>query len=183
MIKRIQCLALLAAAGALMAVPAIGQAHHRPGHTNGGQGQAKGQGKSCAKKSAVNKGFVVRGTLVSYTADNPATPQNETSVQITVRGANRHARVSGELTDTDANKSGVQVGGGSYTVNSSGTPADLFGVKLSGYESGEGPTAGDKVRIVGKVAVTRRRCAAPGTSLDDRYGDVNVRRVRIIDAD
>lgn len=179
MTKRIQCLATVVAAGALLAVPAVGQAHHKAGHTKGGSGQ----GKSCAKKPTVNKGFVVRGTLASYTADAAATPANETSVTITVKGANRHAKLSGELTDTDATKPGVQVAGGSYSVDSSGTPADLFGVRLSGYETGEAPAAGDKVRIVGKVAVTRKRCAPAGTSVADRYGDVNVRSVKIIDAD
>jgi len=188
LIKRIQFMALLIAAGALLAVPAVGQAHHKTGHSKGGKGQGqgkdKGNGKSCAKKPTVNKGFTVRGTLVSYTADNPTTPDvNETSVEITVTGANRHARVSGELDDTNATEPGVQVAGGPYTVSSSGTPADLFGVQLSGYDMGETPGAGDKVRIGGKIAVTRKKCAAPGTSLDDRYGEVNVRKVKVIDAD
>ncbi len=176
MIKRIQFMALLVAAGALLAIPAVGQAHHRAGHSKGGKG------KSCAQKRTVNKGFTVRGTLVSYTADNPS-PGNQTSVKITVTGANRHARVSGELKDTNSNKPGVQVAGGSYTVDSSGDPADLFGVRLSGYEALEIPGEGDKVRIRGKIAVTRKKCAPKGTSLDDRYGKVNIRRVKIIDAD
>ena len=202
MIKRIQFTALLIAAGALLAIPAVGQAHHKTGHSQahhktghsqahhktghskGGHGHGHGTGKSCAKKPSVNKGFTVRGTLVSYTADDPATLNvNETSVAIIVTGANRHARVSGELIDTDATKPGVQVAGGAYTVDSSGTPADLFGVRLSGYETGESPAAGDKVRIVGKIAVTRKKCAAAGTSPADRYGEVDVRKVKIIDAD
>ena len=177
MIKRIRFMALLIAAGALLAIPAVGQAHHKGGQSKGGKG------KSCAKKPTVNKGFVVKGTLTSYTADDPATPGNETSVSIKVTGANRHARVSGKLVDTNAAKRGVQVAGGSYTVDSSGTPADLFGVRLSGYETGETPATGDKVRIAGKIAVKRKKCAAKGTSLDDRYGAVNIRRVKIIDAD
>jgi len=171
-------MALLIAAGALLAIPAVGQAHHKAGHSKGGKG------KSCAKKPTVNKGFVVKGTLVSYTADDPATSNvNESNVEITVTRANRHARVSGELKDTNLTKPGVQVAGGSYTVDSSGTPADLFGVRLSGYETGETPATGDKVRIAGKIAVKRKKCAAKGTSLDDRYGAVNIRRVKIIDAD
>ncbi|MDQ3587115.1 MAG: hypothetical protein M3375_02000 [Actinomycetota bacterium] len=176
MIKRIQFTILLIAAGALLAIPAVGQAHHKTGHSKGGKG------KSCAKKRTVNKGFVVRGTLVRYRADDPATSDvNETRVEITVTRANRHARVSGELDDTNATKPGVQVAGGSYTVSSS--PADRFGVRLSGYETGEPAEAGDRVRIVGKIAVTRKKCATAGASLDERYGDVNVRRVKIIDAD
>ena len=169
MIKRIQFTALLIAACGLLAIPAVGQAHHKAGHSKGGKG------KSCAKKPTVNKGFTVKGTLVSYTADDPAT------VEMTVTGANHHARVSGELEDTNPAKRGVQVRGGSYSVSSS--PADRFGVLLSGYETGEAPAAGDKVRIVGKIAVRRKKCAAKGASSDDRYGKVNVRKVKIIDAD
>ena len=176
MIKRIQFTALLIAACGLLAIPAVGQAHHKAGHSKGGKG------KSCAKKSTVNKGFVVKGTLVSYTADEPATPStNESSVEVTVTGANRHARVSGELKDTNATKRGVQVAGQPYTVDAGGS--DPFGVRLSGYETGELPAKGDKVRIAGKIAVKRKKCAAKGTSLDDRYGAVNIRRVKIIDAD
>jgi hypothetical protein len=181
--KRIQTVAMLAAAGALLAVPAVGSAN-KPDNPGGGHGQSGSQSRGCVKHPTVNKGFIVRGTLVSYTADNPTTPAvNEASVQITVTGANRHARVSGELTDTNATKPGVQVNGGSYTVIGNGTPPDPFSVRLSGYETGESPAAGDKVRIFGKITVTRKKCAAAGTSVADRYGAVNVRRVRIIDAD
>jgi len=169
--------ALLTAAGALLAVPAIGQAD-RP---SGGVHHDHSKPNKRCKKPTVNKGFVVKGTLVSYTADNPATPStNESRVEVTVTRANRHARVSGELKDTNPTKPGVQVAGGSYTVDASGT--DPFGVRLSGYETGETPGAGDKVRIAGKIAVQRKKCAK-GASLDDRYGKVNVRRVKIVEVD
>jgi len=168
-------MALLIAAGALLAIPAVGQAHHKGGHSKGGKG------KSCAEKPTVDKGFVVKGTLVNYTADNPATTGNETSVEITVTGANRHARVSGELKDTNATKRGVQVAGQPYKVDAGGS--DPFGVRLSGYETGEAPAAGDKVRIVGKIAVRRKKCADKDATLAERYGAVNIRRVKIIDAD
>jgi hypothetical protein len=183
MTKRIHTLAMMAAAGALLAVPAVGEANHKPSHNKGGQG-GSGQARGCTKHPTVNKGFTVRGTLVSYTADNAATTAvNEAGVEITVTSANRAAKVSGELSDQDAGKPGVQVKGGSYTVSGNGSPADAFSVKLSGYEAMESPAAGDRVRIAGKIAVTRRKCAAAGANVDDRYGDVNVRRVRIIDAD
>lgn len=181
MTKRIQSMSLLVAAGALLAVPAIGEAHHKPGHTKGG-----GQGRSCTHKPTVNKAFVVKGTLVSYTADDPATTDvNEANVEITVTRANRHARVSGELQDTNATKPGVQVAGGPYTADGTPTPttSDPFKVKLSQYEPGETPGAGDRVHITGKIAVTRKRCAPAGESVADRYGSVNVRRVKIRDAD
>ena len=159
--KHIRLLASITAAGALLAVPAIGQAHHRPSHTQGGQGQSGGD------RCVVNKGYVVKGTLVSYTGDDPATPADEGSVTLTVTRANRHARRSGVTT------------GSSYTVDGS---TDSFKARLSGFDTGQTPAAGDKVRVVGKVAVTKRRCA-PDASVEDRYGDANVRRVKIVDVD
>lgn len=167
--KRIQSLALVVAAGALLAVPAVGNAHHKPGHTKGGG--------SLPAKCVVNKGFVVKGTLVSYTADNPTTTLvDEESVTLTVTKMNRHARRSG-LTDVDNVAAGTQ-----YRINASGTGADPFTAQLSGYEPNETPGAGDKVRVIGKVAVTKRRCE-PNASLEDRYDAVNVRKVKIVDAD
>jgi hypothetical protein len=169
---------MLVAACALLAVPAVGQAHHKPGHTHGPKGDHPSS-KGC-KKPAKNVGFVVRGTLTSFTADVPATPANEASVNITVTRANRHARNSGELADTDPGTPGTQVQGDPYAVNGS---TDPFTVKLVGFEPAETPAAGDAVKIVGKVARTKARCAPAGTSLADRYGQVNVRRVVIHDAD
>ncbi len=184
----------LAAAGALLAVPAIGQAHHKDGHAGGGKGQderGKGQderrkgqdervkrggtGKSCAEKTAVKKGFVVKGTLVSYGAGTAAA--GDETVTVNVTKMNRHASRSG-LIDVDSAASGTQ-----YSVTGAGAGGDPFDVRLSGYEADELPGAGDRVRIVGKVAVTRKRCAPAGASLEDRYGQVDVRKVKIVDAD
>ena len=180
MIKRIQFLALFVAAASLLAVPAIGEANHKSSHNPGAK--AKGKGKGCAKKPTVNKGFVVRGTLTSATADNPATPNdNESGVTISVTGANRHARLSGELTDQNPNSAGVQVAGGSYTVDASD---DAFRVVLSEFQGADTPSVGDAVRIVGKVAVTRKKCATPAQdTVAERYGDVDIRRVKIADRD
>jgi hypothetical protein len=175
--KDSRLLALLVSACALLVVPAASQAHHKPDHKGPKHGQPHSQ--HC-KKPAKNVGFVVRGTLTSFTADVPGTPANEGSVSITVTGANRHARNSGELVDMDPATPGTQVKGGSYTVSGA---TDPFEVKLAGFEAGEVPAAGDPVKIVGKVARTKTKCAAPGTSLDDRYGDVNIRKVVIHDAD
>ena len=133
------------------------------------------------KKPTVNKGFVVKGTLDSFTADDPATPANEESVTLTVTKANRHAKLSGELADQDAAKPGVQVKGASFTADGA-TDANGFKVKLVGYDTGETPATGDKVTLVGKVKVTKAKCAPAGTSTADRYGDVNVRKVKIKDA-
>jgi hypothetical protein len=176
----VRLLALLVAACALLVAPSVGQAHHKPGHTKGPKSEHQSEQSKGCKKSEKNVGFVVRGTLTSFTADNPGTPASDPSVSITVTGANRHARNSGELVDTDPATPGTQVQGGLYTV-SGGT--DPFTVKLVEFEAGEAPAAGDSVKIIGKVARTKAKCAPPGMSLADRYGDVNVRKVVIHDAD
>jgi hypothetical protein len=176
--KTARRLAVLVATCALLVAPPVGIANHKPGHTQGpksGQPNSKG-----CKKPATKVGFVVRGTLTSFTADIPATPANEASVSITVTGANRHARNSGELVDTDPSTPGTQVQGGPYIVSGA---TDPFQVKLVAFEVGETPAAGDAVKIVGKVARTKAKCAPQGTSLADRYGQVNVRKVVIHDAD
>lgn len=157
------CLAL-----ALLA-PATAVAKPDPNHPKG------------CKKPAVNKGFVVKGTLDSFTADNPATAANEESVTLTVTKANRHAKLSGELADQDATKPGVQVKGATFSADGA-TDANGFKVKLVGYGAGETPGSGDKVTLVGKIRVTKAKCAPAGTSTADRYGDVNVRKVKIKDA-
>ena len=157
-------IALLAAAGALLLVPTAAQGHHKPGHTRGG-------------KCVVNKGFVVKGTLVSYTADDPATMAvNEQSVTLTVTKMNRHASRSG-ITDDDMATTGTQ-----YRINAGGANGDPFRAQLSGYEPMETPGTGDKVRVTGKVAVTKRKCE-PNASIEDRYDAVNVRKVKIVDGD
>ena len=176
--KTIRLLAMLVAAGALLVAPTVGQAHHKPGHTKGPNG---GQQKSHrCQKPAINVGFVVRGTLTSFTADDPVTPANDASVNITVTGANRHARNSGELADQDLGTPGTQVQGATFTVSGA---ADPFKVQLNGYVAPDTPSAGDSVRIIGKIARTKAKCAASGTNLADRYGQVNVRKVGIHDAD
>jgi hypothetical protein len=169
--KRLQTIATLAAAGALLALPAVGDAHHRAGHTQGGGGQ---NGTPGCKKPTVNKGFVVKGTLVSITADNPATQANELSVTITVTKQNRHASRS-DLTDASASTDGLQ-----YKIDDAD---DDFRLKLSGFEGTDTPSPGDAVRIVGKVKVTKKKCAPENATLADRYGDVNVRQVKVADRD
>lgn len=119
----------------------------------GGQGKSKkgGQGKAkrCAKPKTV--GFQVGGTLVS-----------EGSVTLTVKSANSHAR-----------KSGVVVGE-TYTV-----PAgDAYELKL-GDDGTAVPAAGDRVKVKGRIAVTKKQCADEGASVADRYADPDVTRVKI----
>jgi hypothetical protein len=184
--RTVRLLALLVAGGALLVAPTIGQAHHKPGHPKGPKGepdksQRDGPDKSQrCKKPATNVGFVVRGALTSFTADDPNTAANEAKASVTVTGANRHARDSGELPDVDPNTPGTQVTGGALTVSAT---ADPFEVQLEDFEVGEAPAAGDSVTIIGKIARAKAKCAAPGTSVADRYGRVNIRKVVIHDAD
>ena len=149
----------LALAAALFAVPATAFG------AKGGQGKSKkggqGKAKNCAKAHKV--GFQVGGTLVSVTVDDSATTEaSEASVTLTVTSANSHAR-----------KSGVLVGE-TYTV-----PAgDAFELKL-GDDGTAVPAAGDRVKVKGRVAVAKKRCATEGASVADRYATPDVLRVKI----
>jgi hypothetical protein len=153
--KNILAFALVAA---LFAVPATAFG------AKGGQGKSKkgGQGKAkrCAKAKTV--GFQVGGTLVTVTADDVATTDvSEGSVTLTVKSANSHAR-----------KSGVVVGE-TYTV-----PAgDAYELKL-GDDGTAVPAEGDRVKVKGRIAVTKKQCAE-GASVADRYADPDVTRVKI----
>lgn len=161
----------VALAAALFAVPATAFG------AKGGQGKSKKGGqqkaKNCAKTHKV--GFQVGGTLVSVTPDDAATADaSEASVTLTVTSANKHARESGELEDQDTARKGVQAKGGTYTV-----PAgDAFELML-GDDGTAVPAAGDRVKVKGRVAVTKKRCAAEGASVADRYDTPDVLRVKI----
>jgi hypothetical protein len=167
----------LAGAIALVAFPATGIAkkgeHGKRGaqteHAKGGKGKAK----SCAKLHS--RGFQVGGTLVSMTEDDAATTDaSEATVTLLVTSANKHARESGELADQDAAREGVQVKGATYTV-----PAgDVFELRLGDYGAGA-PAPGDSVKVKGRVAVTKKRCAAEDTSAADRYATPDVTRVSV----
>ena len=149
----------LALAAALFAVPATDLG------AKGGQGKSKkgGQGKAkrCAKPKTV--GFQVGGTLVTVSADDAATADvSEGSVTLTVTSANSHAR-----------KSGVVVGE-TYSV-----PAgDAYELKL-GDDGTAVAAAGDRVKVKGRIAVTKKQCATEGATVADRYGEVDVTRVKV----
>jgi hypothetical protein len=119
----------------------------------GGQGKAQGKAKSCAK--TLTRGYQVTGTLVSWTED---------TVTLTVTSANRHARNSGELA------------GETYTVST----ADVL--KL-GNDGAAVPSVGDRVKVKGRIALTKKRCADEAASLEDRYEAPDVTRVTISDRD
>jgi hypothetical protein len=167
MLKTIRTISTLAMAVALCAVPATAVA------AKGGQGKSQGKTKSCAKKTP-SVGYQVSGTLVSVTPDDTNTPDNEATVTLNVAHANSHAWKSGELVDTDPATEGVQA---TYTVPAD--DVDGFVLKLNGYEGTETPTAGDRVKVKGRIARTKPRCAPEGTSVADRYAAPDVRRVTI----
>jgi len=156
-IRKFRPIGLLLAVFAFAALPAVSQANH---------GKHKGAGKGHSH-CLIHVAYVVKGKLVSFTPDDPATTDtNEAVVELTVTGANKHARRSGVHKGDDK----------TYTA---ATDTNGFKVKLSGYGSGESPKAGDKVRVVGKIEYTKKKCA-PDKTREERYGDVNVRRVKIV---
>ncbi len=165
---RLRTIASLAAAGALLAASAAGQASHK-GEPHG-KGKAKSNAKSdkrCAKAPKV--GFSVKGTLVSFTADDSATPANEATVTLKVTDANGHATRSGDVTE-----------GSDFTLTAAD---DAFDVKLDGFEGTDTPSVGDQVKVSGKIARKKEKCVAEGTSTADRYGTADVRRVTVSNGD
>ena len=162
-------IAVLAMAAALVAVPANAAA------ANGGKGKAQGKTKSCAKTGT--RGFQVTGTLVSSVPDDPDTTDvSEATVTLVVTAANRHARNSGELEDQNADRKGVQVVGATYTV-----PAGDAYVLVLGDDGAAVPSEGDRIKVKGRVALSKKRCAAEGASTADRYDTPDVTRVSISD--
>ncbi len=160
----------MVAAGALLAAPAAGLAAK-------GENKGKGTTQRCAKVSGLS--YQVSGTLVSVTADNPATPASEATVTMKVTSANAHAAKSGEIADQDATKKGVQVKGATYTV----AAGDAYTLKLNGYEAPDTPSAGDRVKVSGKIKLTKKACAPAGTSTADRYAAPDVKKVTVSDRD
>jgi hypothetical protein len=161
------------AAGALLALPASGMAA-KGGHS----ATAKGKAKSCATTPKV--AYRVSGTLLSATLDDPATTGlNEASVTLKVTSANVHAGRSGEIADQNATKKGVQVKGATMTV----AATDAFTLKLNGYEGTDTPSIGDRVKVSGRIAVTKKSCAAAGTTTAGRYAAPDVKTVSISDRD
>ena len=165
--KSVSRIVALAVVAVLVAAPASSVA------AKGGKGKAQGKAKSCGK--TLTRGYQVTGTLVNVTMDDEATTEDsEASVTLVVTAANRHARNSGELADQDLDRKGVQVAGATYTV-----PAgDAYLLKL-GEDGALVPAPGDRVKVKGRVTLTKKRCAADGTSTADRYATPDVTRVTI----
>jgi hypothetical protein len=172
MLKTLRIATTLALAAALLAVPATAPA------APGGQGKGKGKTKSCEKSRSLS--YQLAGTLVSVPEDDATTTDTfEGTVTLLVTSANRHVRNSGEILDQDADRKGTQVAGATYTVPAT----DVFELKLNGYVDPDTPSAGDRVKVSGRIAVTKKRCAPEGTTTEDRYGTLDVRRVTISDRD
>ena len=175
MLKTIRVIAALAVAAALVVVPATALA------AKGGKGKGKshskaqGKAKNCAKTGT--RGFQLTGTLVSMTADDPLTTDaSEATLTLTVTAANRHARNSGELEDQNADRKGMQVVGATYTV-----PAGDAFVLMLGDDGTAVPSEGDRVKVKGRIAFTKQRCAAEGATTADQYATPDVTRVKISD--
>ncbi len=167
--KHARTLVSLVAAGSLLAAPAAGMA-------------AKPTAKKPPKANSckpVKMPFIASGTFVSGTADNPMTVDNEGTVTLKLTSANRHARHSGEIADQNATKKSIQVKGANLTV----ATTDAYVLKLAGYQGTDTVSVGDRVKISGKVALTKKRCAPADTSTADRYGAVDVKKVTIHDRD
>jgi hypothetical protein len=172
--KHARTLASAVAAGAVLAAPAAALAKH----DDHAKKPHKTHVANCTKTHSV--GFNVNGTLVAFTADDAATPANEASVTLTIKSANRHARNSGDIADQDAVKPGVQAAGATFTVAAA---TDPFNLRLKHYQGTDTPSVGDRVQVRGRIARTSKKCAPAGTSVADRLGAIDVRRVTISDRD
>jgi len=170
-VKHARTLASLVAAGALLVAPAAGLA---------AKPTVKGKPAKANACKVLSMPFVVSGTFVSGAADDPSTLDvNEATVTLTITSANRHARHSGEIADQNAAKKGVQVKGATLTVPAT----DAYVLKLVGYEGTDTVSVGDRVKVSGRVALTKKRCATTGTSIADRYGALDIKKVTIHDRD
>lgn len=172
--KHTRTLAAAVAAGALLAVPAAALAAKGD---HGKAGKAHKAAAACTKTHSV--GYSLTGTLVAVTADDAATQANEATVTLKVLHGNNAARRSGDIADQDATKRGTQVRGAEVTIPAT----DAFVLRLHGYQGTDTPSVGDRVKVKARIAVTSRRCAAAGTSIADRFGAIDVRRVTVSDRD
>ncbi|HUR86973.1 MAG TPA: hypothetical protein VMY78_16695 [Solirubrobacteraceae bacterium] len=174
--KHTRKFASLVAAGSLLAVPAIGQA--AKSDTHGKSGTHSESTKSCTKAHA--RGFSLSGTLVSVVADDAATTDvNEGAIKLLITSGNAAAKRSGDIADQDADRKGVQIKGAEYTI----AGADTFSLRLRGYEGTDTPSVGDRVKVNGRIAIAAKKCVPAGTSLADRLGAVDIRKVTISDRD
>ena len=147
-------------------VPAAATAERPSSPGSQGKGKTPSSKGRCGK---VNKGYVVAGTLVSHTLTQNPDGTYDGTVTVKVTKANSHAKKSGATTDSEQtytlDDDKVSFGEGVTDGADEGTDVGLADV-----------VAGDKVRVLGKIAVQKKgskKKACPG----DRYGAVDVRKV------
>jgi hypothetical protein len=143
-------LIMMVALGAMLALAGTAGAKHKPKH-------------DCT----TNKAFVVKGVLT-----DSSTVTTTAVNDFDVTRANSHARKAGFGPDRPGADSANDPG--SYELPAGKT------VKLVDYEDGESPAAGDKVRVLGKIAFDS--CTRDG---DPRgyEGDPVIRKIQVIDSD
>ena len=148
---------LATALGAVLAVGGTAQAGHKQSHT------------PKSPKCTVSKAFSVKGVL---TGGSTVTATGVQSFDVT--RANSHARKAGYGPDTTSTDSANDPG--SHELPTGKT------VKLSGYEEGESPAAGDKVKVLGKIAFDRCGESKDGDA-KGYEGAPTIRKIQVIDAD
>ena len=159
---------------AALAVPAAAQAVKpaEPGK--------KGRDNAAQKQSATKKvGFSFAG-LIGATGAPEATQVTGTQFwtlatdpfSLDLESANLHARRALGITS-------AAFDGTTLTEIDEGSTTDQFRLKLVGYDTGEAPDAGDRVKVIGKVERTRN---PRGSETRFSYGAIDVRKVVVTDA-
>ena len=164
------------AAIAALALPAAAQAA-KP--TEPGK---KGRDNAAQKKSASKTqkvGFTFAG-LIGATGAPDAAPVAGTEFftlttdpfSLDLESANLHARKALGITR-------AAFEGTTLTEIDEGSTTDQFRLTLVGFDTGEEPDAGDRVKVIGKVERTRN---AKGSATKFSYGAIDVRKVVVTDA-
>lgn len=139
--------------------------------------------KPTAKKQPTPKtqkvGFTFAG-LIGATGAPDAAPVAGTEFftlttdpfSLDLESANQHARKALGITKAASE-------GTTLTQIDEGSTTDRFRLTLVGYDEGEAPDAGDRVKVIGKVTRTRN---AKGSATKFTYGEIDVRKVVVTDA-
>ena len=161
---------------AALALPAAAQA----GKPNdpGKHGRDKAAQKQSATKTQ-KVGFTFAG-LIGATGAPDAAPVAGTEFftlttdpfSLDLESANLHARKALGITS-------AAFEGTTLTAIDEGSTTDRFRLTLVGFDEGEAPDAGDRVKVIGKVTRTRN---AKGSQTKWTYGDIDVRKVVVTDA-
>ena len=159
-----------------LAVPAAAQAVKPADPGKNGRDKA-------AQKQSANKtktvGFSFAG-LIGATGAPDATQVAGTEFwtlttdpfSLDLESANLHARRALGITS-------AAFEGTTLTEIDEGSTTDRFRLTLVGYDTGEEPDAGDRVKVIGKVERTRN---AKGSATKFSYGAIDVRKVVVTDA-